>query len=107
MHVHYGLLAVAIFALGLGLFMLTKSDAMWRFTQWRNRASGVATGERSETWERTNRLAAAIVLMTGLGAGFGFWKFDQIVAEEEARRGRARELPQPSVDLNLGENSDS
>ena len=97
MYAHYGLLAISAVALGLGLFMMLKPDAMWRFTQWRNRAAGIATSERSTTWERSNRIVAFIVILAGLGAAFGFWQFEQIVAEERARRDRARDVQRPSL----------
>ncbi len=94
MNAHYGLLVVAVCAVVLGLFIVAKPDAMWRFTKWRNRAGGFATGERTPTWEWSNRIVGGIVMLTGLGAAFGFWYFDQIVEEERARQERSA----PSVD---------
>ena len=97
MYGHYALLVVAVLALGLGLFMVAKPDTMWKFTEWRNRAGGIATGERGPAWERSNRVIGCIVMLTGLGTAFGFWQFEQIVAEERARQERARDLPEPSI----------
>lgn len=78
--------------------MMLQPDAMWRFTQWRNRASGIATSERTKAWEQSNRVFAVIVALTGVGAAFGFWQFEQIVAEERARQERAQDVQQPSLE---------
>ena len=102
LYTYYGFLALAIFALGLGIFMLAKPDAMWQYRQWKTRASGLAEGERTKTWERMNRIGAIFVILTGIGAGFAFWKADQFVAEEMARVERSRALPPPSYDLGFG-----
>ncbi len=104
-YTYYGLLAVAIFAifaLGLGVFMLAKPDKMWEYSEWRKRAAGLAVGERTETWERMNRFGGIFVILIGIGAGFGLWKAEQIVAEEVARRERWRAQPPPSFDPTLG-----
>lgn len=102
MYVHYGLLACAILAIGLGLFMLVQPDMMWKFTCWRNRASGIKKSERTATWERLNRIGGVFVILIGVGTGIGFWQVAQIVAEEETRRERARDLPPPNFELDLG-----
>ncbi len=101
LYTYYGFLVLAIFALGLGVFMLAKPDKMWQYRQWKNRASGLAVGERTKTWERMNRLGAIFVILTGIGTGVVFWQVNQFVAEEAARRERSRALPPPSLDPRL------
>ncbi len=97
MYGHYALLVIAVIALGLGLFIVAKPDSMWRLTEWRNRARGVATGERGPAWELSNRIVGGFVILTALCTAFGFWQFEKIVAEERARQERARDLPAWSI----------
>ncbi len=98
---HYALLVIAVVALGLGLFIVAKPDTMWSLTEWRNRAGGVATGERGPAWEQSNRIVGGIVILTGLCTAFGFWQFEKVVVEERARQERARNLPAPSIGPDL------
>lgn len=102
MYAHYGLLAVAILAIGLGTFMFVKPNVMWKIRRWHNRASGIETSERASAWETSNRISAIVIVVVGIGASVGFWQFAQIVAEEEARLERARDLPSPSFEIDLG-----
>ena len=62
------MLLVGISGLGLiavGLIAIAAPDLVWSFTQRRNEALGQAS-ERTERWDRSNRIGAVIGIAAGL-----------------------------------------
>jgi uncharacterized membrane protein HdeD (DUF308 family) len=48
-----------------GIVCLTDPDAMWRYQEWSNRAQG-AKSERTDTWERGNKVTGWLLIALGL-----------------------------------------